>query len=106
MPTNEEMYDAADRLKDEGKLDEAIAKLNELLVQDNNYTLAHRALAVLYGRVKRHEDAIRHALVACQQEPNDAFSYTALSVTYVRAGRIQEAEDAKARAHALSGHRH
>ena len=106
MPTNEEMYDAADKLKDQGKLDEAIAKLNELLAQDASYTLAHRALAVLYGRVKMHDEAIRHALIACQQEPNDAFSYTALSVTYVRAGKIQEAEDAKARAHMLSGHRH
>jgi predicted Zn-dependent protease len=106
MPTNEEMYDAADRLKDQGKPDEAIAKLNELLAQDNNYTLAHRALAVLYGRVNRHDDAIRHALVACQQEPNDPFSYTALSVTYVRAGKIQEAEDAKARAHSMAGHKH
>ena len=106
MPTNEEMYDEADRLKDQGKLDEAITRLNELLAKDNNYTLAHRALAVLYGRVQKHDDAIRHALIACQQEPNDPFSYTALSVTYVRAGKIQEAEDAKARAHMLSGHRH
>ncbi len=106
MPTNEEMYDAADKLKDQGKLEEAIALLNELLVQDANYTLAHRALAVMYGRVGKHDDAIRHALIACQQEPNDAFSYTALSVTYVRAGKIQEAEDAKARAHMMSGHRH
>jgi predicted Zn-dependent protease len=100
------MYDAADRLKDEGKLDEAIAKLNELLAQDNSYTLAHRALAVICGRVNKHDDAIRHALVACQQEPNDPFSYTALSVTYQRAGKIQEAEDAKAQAHMMSGHRH
>ncbi|HEY5315234.1 MAG TPA: tetratricopeptide repeat protein [Pirellulales bacterium] len=106
MPTNEEMYDAADRLKDQGKQDEAIAKLEELLTQDNTYTLAHRALAVLCGRANRHEDAIRHALTACQQEPNDPFSYTALSVTYQRAGRIQEAEDAKAQAHTMAGHRH
>jgi Tfp pilus assembly protein PilF len=106
MPTNEELYDAADKLKDAGKLEEAIAKLQELLAQDNSYTLAHRALAVLYGRVKQHDEAIRHALVACQQEPNDPFSYTALSVTYQRAGRIPEAEDAKYRAQAMTGHRH
>lgn len=106
MPTNEQLYDEADRLKDQGQLDAAIAKLVELLAQDNSYTLAHRALAVLYGRVQKHDEAVRHALVACQQEPNDPFSYTALSVTYQRAGKIPEAEEAKARAQMMAGHYH
>jgi predicted Zn-dependent protease len=107
VPTNEQLYDEADKLKAEGKFDDAIAKLEAVLSQDSGYTLAHRALAVLYGKVSKHDDAIRHALAACQQEPNDPFSYTALSVTYVRAGKIQEAEDAKARAQMMAGgHRH
>ena len=37
MPTNEELYDAAINLKDEGKLEESAAKLEELLRQDTNY---------------------------------------------------------------------
>ena len=41
MPTNEQLYDEADRLKDDGKLEEAVAKLGELLAQDPNYALAH-----------------------------------------------------------------
>ena len=61
MPTNEELYDQADRLKDEGKFDEAIAKLSEVLSQDESYALAHSALAVLYGKTGKHEEAIRHA---------------------------------------------
>jgi tetratricopeptide (TPR) repeat protein len=101
MATNEEMYDAADRLKDEGKLDEAAAKLEALLQQDAAYPLAHSALAVVYTRLGKHEEAIRHGLEVVRLEPNDPFSFTALSVTFQRAGRIPEAEDALARARML-----
>jgi hypothetical protein len=34
----------------------------------------------------------------CELEPNDPFSFTALSVTLQRAGKIPEAEEALARA--------
>jgi tetratricopeptide (TPR) repeat protein len=98
MPTNEDLYDEADRLKDAGKLDEAAAKLEEILAQDPSYVLAHSALAVVLGKLQRHDEAIRHGLKVCELEPNDAFSFTAMSVTYVRAGKIPEAEDYKARA--------
>ena len=103
MPTREEIYDEADRLKDQGKLDEAVAKLQEALQVDPNYALAHSALAVVYGRMGRHDDAIRHGLTVCQLEPNDPFSYTAMSVTYVRAGKIPEAEDAKCAGRHVAG---
>ncbi|MBL8827764.1 MAG: hypothetical protein JNM18_12365 [Planctomycetaceae bacterium] len=106
MPTSHEIYDIADRQKDEGKLDEAVATLQGLVAGDPGFALAHSALAVMLGRLKRHDEAIQHALKVCELQPNDTFSYTALSVTYVRAGKIQEAEDAKAKAQMLSGHRH
>ncbi len=35
------LYDEADKLKDEGKLDEAVAKFNEALQAEPNYALAH-----------------------------------------------------------------
>ena len=92
------LYDEADKLKDAGKLDEAAAKLNELLAADPDYTLAHSALAVIYTRLKKHDEAIRHAIRVCELDPNDPFSFTALSVTFQRAGRIPEAEEAMARA--------
>ena len=88
MPTNEQLYDEADRLKDDGKLDEAVAKLGELIVQDPNYALAHSALAVIYGRLKRHDEAVKHGLKVCELEPNDPFSFTAMSVTYQRQARF------------------
>jgi tetratricopeptide (TPR) repeat protein len=98
MATLHEMYDQGNKLKDEGKLEESAAVFEEILAQDPRYALAHSALAVVYTRLKRHDDAIRHAQTVCELEPNDPFSFTALSVTYQRAGKIPEAEEAMARA--------
>jgi predicted Zn-dependent protease len=106
MATNEEMYDEADKLKDAGKLDEAAAKLDALLAQAPDYALAHSAMAVICTKLKRHDEAIKHALRTCELEPEDAFSFTALSVTFQRAGKIPEAEDAMARARMIQGGHH
>ena len=110
MPTVAELYDEADQLKEAGKLEEAITKLEELLVEHADYVLAHSALGVIYGKVGRHEDAIRHAARVCELEPNDPFSFTAMSVIYQRAYAgtnnpqyIQLAEDAMARSQMIQG---
>lgn len=111
MPSSEciRLYDAADKLKGEGKLDDAVAKLEEALSIDENYALAHSALAVVLQRLGRHEEAIQHAVRVTELEPGDPFSYTALSVTYQRAfagtnqmGYIRLAEDAMERSRQLS----
>ncbi len=111
MPTSHELYDEADRLKDQGKLDEAAAKMLELAAQDPQFALAHAALAVILGRLGRHEEAIEHGRKVCELQPNDAFSYTALSVTYQRAYAgtgnmtyIRDAEDAMAKSRTVQGH--
>lgn len=98
MATKEEIYDDADKLKDAGKLDEAVAKYQESLALDGDYALAHSALSMIYGRLGKHPEAIQHALKVCELEPGDTFSFTALSVVCQRAGKITEAEDALARA--------
>jgi tetratricopeptide (TPR) repeat protein len=102
------MYNEADKLKDQGKQEEAIARLEELLAVDANYTLAHLALAVLYGRVGQHERAVEHGRRACELEPEEAFNFTAMSVTYQRAfagtgnrDYIRLAEEAMGQASAL-----
>ena len=106
-----ELYQEAEKLKDEGKLDESIAKMNEILARDESHVLSHLALAVVYGRVGKHEDAVRHGQRACEFEPTDPFNFTALSVTFQRAWQgtqnqqyVQLAEDAMAKAHSLEGH--
>jgi tetratricopeptide (TPR) repeat protein len=79
------LYDEADRLKSEGKLEEAVTKLEEAVAVDDSYALAHSALAVILQRLGRHQEAIQHAIRVTELEPHDAFSFTALSVTYQRA---------------------
>jgi tetratricopeptide (TPR) repeat protein len=104
------LYDEADKLKDAGKLDEAAAKLNDALTVDPNYALAHSALAIVMQKLGRHEEAIEHARRVCEIEPDDPFSFTALSVTYQRAfagtnnmGYIRMAEDAMEQSRILQG---
>ena len=96
-------YLAAELLKDDGRLAEAVAALESVVADHPTFTLAHSALAAWCTRLDRHEDAIRHARRACELEPNDPFSYTALSVACMRGGRIAEAEDALARSRMLQG---
>ncbi len=111
MTTTSELYDDADRLKDDGQYERAIEKLNELLTINDGYVLAHSALAVVYGKVNQHDKAIEHGVRVSELEPNDSFSWTALSVTYQRAFAgtdehkyIQMAEDAMAKSQSLTGH--
>ncbi|AMV21177.1 tetratricopeptide repeat protein [Planctomyces sp. SH-PL14] len=105
-PAPHEIYDAAIKLKDAGDLAGAVAKLQEVLAIDPNHVETHSALAVYFHRLGKFDDAIAHARKVVEIAPNDTFSYTQLSVIYMRCGKILEAEDAKARAAMMSGHRH
>ena len=64
-------------------------------------------LAKLFADLAESDKAIAHAQKVVELEPDDTFSYTALSVIYQRCGKIPEAEDAKAKAyykeHGLDG---
>jgi tetratricopeptide (TPR) repeat protein len=111
LTTMTELYDEAESLKDDGQYEAAIEKLTELLTADEAHALAHSALAVLYGKVDQHEKAVEHAIRSSELEPDDPFSWTALSVTYQRAYAgtnnhqyIQMAEDAMAKSKMMSGH--
>lgn len=98
------LYDEADQLKNDGDLDGAAAKLAEALEIEDTYALGHSAMAVVQQKRGEHEKAIEHAKRVTELEPGDAFSFTALSVTYQRAWQgtqnndyIQLAEDAMAK---------
>ncbi len=99
----EERYEAAERLKAAGDLEAAVAALEEVVADHPDFALAHSALAAWCTRLERHADAVRHARRVCELEPNDPFSFTALSVACQRGGWIPEAEEALARSRMLQG---
>jgi Flp pilus assembly protein TadD len=98
MPTTNELYDQAADLRDHGDKEGAVAKLEEAVGLDPGFALGHGMLAKLYADLANSDSAIAHARKVVELEPDDAFSYTALSVIYQRCGRIPEAEHAKAMA--------
>ncbi len=108
MAAAHELYDEADKLKAAGDLQAAAEKLQAAIAADPDYALAHSALAVVLQRLSEHQRAIEHAQKVCELEPNDPFSFTALSVTYQRAYAgtnemeyIRLAEDAMERSRML-----
>jgi Flp pilus assembly protein TadD len=96
MPTPNELYDQAADLRDQGNKEDAVAKLEEAVALDPAFAIGHGMLAKLYADLAKADQAIEHALKVAELEPDDAFSFTALSVIYQRCGRIPEAEHAKA----------
>lgn len=107
MPTADELYDEAIRLKDKGELDAAATQLFAIVAETPAHSLSHSALAVVLQKLGRADEAIAHAKKVVELEPNDPFSYAQLSVICQRCGRIAEAEDALARNQMMSGrHRH
>ena len=83
MPAVHEIYDAAIHLKDAGDLAGAVAKLHEVLAIDPAHTDTHSALAVYNQRLGKFDDAIAHAQKVVELLPNEAFSYTQMSVIYI-----------------------
>ena len=109
MPDAVQLYDEADALKEQGKLEDAIDKLKEALAVDETYALAHSALGILLQKLGQHDEAIQHVQRVCELEPDDPFSYTSMSVICQRifastqnTKYIQLAEEAMERSRQLS----
>jgi Flp pilus assembly protein TadD len=98
MPTPHELYDEAIALKEAGQLEEAVGKLEALAAEHPDYALAHAGLSVFYGKLDRHDEAVEHGQKVCELEPDDPFSFMAMSIICQKAGRIAEAEKALAQA--------
>jgi tetratricopeptide (TPR) repeat protein len=101
-------YNEAEKLKDQGKYDEAVELLNQILVEDPQHVLTHLTLGRIFTLQGKFDQAVEHSQKACQLEPNEPFNFTALSVTFQRvfAGTqdhkyIQMAEDAMAESRRL-----
>ena len=102
MPTEVEMYDEAVALQEKGKVEEAVAKLHDLLKEAPEYALAHAALSKFYGLLEKHDEAVEHAKKVCELEPEDSFSFVAMSMICQKADRMAEAEQAMMQAQAAA----
>ena len=98
MPSIDEQYDAAIALQQAGNLDGAIGQLEAILAEQPDFALAHAALGVFLGKLERHNEAVEHARKVCDLEPDDPFSFMAMSLTCQKAGLRHEAEEAMAQA--------
>lgn len=94
MPTLDERYDAAIQTKESGDLEGAVAALEQLVADEPQFALGHAALSVFYQAQDRSDDAVDEARKVCELEPNDPFSFVAMSLICQKAGRIPEAEQA------------
>ncbi|GAA4435666.1 MULTISPECIES: tetratricopeptide repeat protein [Bremerella] len=110
MSDTSTLYSEGEKLRDEGKYEEAIEKFKAVLAEKPEHVLSHMALAVTYGNLNQFAEACYHAETACQLEPGDPFNFTALSVTYQKAFEvtrdpvyIEKAEQAKHHSDASRG---
>ncbi|MFH1268241.1 MAG: hypothetical protein ABIK89_21180 [Planctomycetota bacterium] len=94
MPTVDEAYDEAIKLQEAGNMEEAVGKLRELLREAPDFPLAHAALSVFFSKLEKHDEAVEHAQKVCDLEPEDPFSFVAMSLVCQKAGRLPEAEQA------------
>jgi Flp pilus assembly protein TadD len=94
MPTVDQLYDEAINLQQAGNLDEAVSKLESLIVDYPDFALAHAALGVFYSKLGRPDEAVEQSQRVCELDPDDPFSFMALSLICQRAGRIPQAEEA------------
>ena len=98
MATADERFDEAIAVQQAGNLEGAVAKLQAILTDEPDFPLAHCALSVFYGKLGRHEEAVRHAERLCQIQPEDPFNFISLSIVHQKAGQTAEAEAAMAQA--------
>ena len=50
----DDAYEAAEKLKNEGKLEEAVVSLEAVVAENPDFALAHSALAAWCTRLERH----------------------------------------------------
>jgi len=101
MSAADKLVDEADRLKDQGQLDAAVAKLREALALDPAHVMGNLMLSKTFNDLKKYPEAIEAGKKAIELEPNSWFNYMSLSIVYRNAGMIPEAEHMRDRSHML-----
>jgi tetratricopeptide (TPR) repeat protein len=88
-------YNEAAALANEGKIAEAIAKMEEAIVAKPDLTAAHMALAKLYARDKQWDKAIASAKKGLEVDNEDTGMWQVLYAAYTAKGDKKAAEEAK-----------
>ena len=97
----EELFYEGSDLHGEGRHEEAMACFDKCLAIDPNYGDAILGKAMVHLAREEFDDAIAQGKRLVDLDPDDVLAYTNLSVFYQRAGRIEEAEEAGAKARTL-----
>jgi tetratricopeptide (TPR) repeat protein len=91
-----EAYNAAAALANEGKIAEAIAKMEEAIAAKPDLTAAHMALAKLYARVNAWDKAVVAANKGLEVDNEDMAMWQVLHAAYTAKGdKVKAAEAAK-----------
>lgn len=94
MPARDDVYDEAIALQQAGNMSGAVEKLESLVSEEPDFALAHAALSVFYNKLEDYEKSVQHGRRVCELEPQDPFSFVAMSLVCQKAGKIDEAEQA------------
>jgi tetratricopeptide (TPR) repeat protein len=97
----EELFYEGSDLQGEGRYDEAMACFDKCLEIDPGYGDAILGKAMVHLAREEFDDAIALGHKLVELEPEEILSFTNLSMFYMRAGRIAEAEEAGAKARML-----
>jgi tetratricopeptide (TPR) repeat protein len=97
----EELFYEGSDLQGEDRYDEAMACFDKCLEIDSGYCDAILGKAMVHLAREEFDDAIALGHKLVELEPDEILSFTNLSMFYMRAGQIAEAEEAGAKARML-----
>ena len=97
----EELFWEGSDLHGDGKHAEAMEVFDKCLAIDPDYGDAILGKAMVHLAREEFDDAIAQGNRLVELTPDDLLGYTNLSMFYMRAGRIEEAEEANAKARML-----
>jgi len=90
----ETRYDEAIALKEKGEVLQAVELLEKLCADFPDYALPHAALSMIYCRLDQFQESLNHAELVCELEPEDPFSFVAMSALAIKSGDHAAAEEA------------
>lgn len=96
-PEIEELFDDANGDLALGELEAAVEKYRRCTQLDPEFCDGWHALGMALMKINRHPEAIEAGLKTVELRPNDQLAWSSLSLFYVRAGMIKEAEAAGAK---------